>query len=69
MQVEPIKMPAELINMQAEPVTGQPIRITSYETTHCAHCDRAITRRVSTNPHHISLWLHTSSQESDCGTY
>jgi hypothetical protein len=55
--------------MQAEPIVGQPITITCYETTHCTHCDRAITRRVSTNPHHISLWLHTSSQESDCPEY
>jgi len=55
--------------MQAEPIVGQPITITSYETTHCANCDRAITRRVSRSPNRVSLWLHTSSQQRDCAEY
>ena len=55
--------------MQAEPIPGQPVNTTSYETTHCAHCHRAITRRVFTNPLHLSIWLHTSSQEADCAEY
>jgi hypothetical protein len=55
--------------MQATPIPGQPITTTCYETAHCAHCDRAITRRVFTDPLHVSVWLHTSSQESDCASY
>jgi hypothetical protein len=55
--------------MQAEPVAGQPIKATCYETTHCAYCHRAITRRVFGDRRHASIWLHTSSQESDCAEY
>jgi hypothetical protein len=55
--------------MQAEPVPGQPINATCYETTHCAFCHRAITRRVFIDPLHSGIWLHTSSQESDCSEY